>query len=128
MPAALLKRSSVVLVVEDDLRTRELYRGILQAAGHPVVAVDDGLDALKFLEATTPAAVVLDLGLPRVSGQDVYREMKAHGVADHVPVVVVTGNAPRDIENQGFACVLRKPLDPDDLVSTVQRCIRAAGR
>lgn len=128
MPAALFKRSSVVLVVEDDPATRELYRVTLRDAGHAVVAVEDGLDALHFLEATTPDAVVLDLGLPRLSGHDVYREMEAQGVADLVPVVVVTGDAPPGIENEGFACVLRKPIDPDALVATVQSCIRAARR
>lgn len=116
-----------MLVVEDDPGTRALYRTILREAGHLVVAVDDGVDALRFLETTTPDAVVLDLGLPRLSGQDVYREMQAQGMAHVVPVVVVTGNAPSGIEQQGFACVLRKPLDPDDLVATVQRCIREAG-
>ena len=72
MPAALMARS-LVLVVEDDAGTRELYRTTLRNAGYAVVGVEDGVDALRFLELNTPAAVVLDLGLPRLPGQDVGR-------------------------------------------------------
>src|SRR4051794_17475935 len=60
--------NSVVLVVEDDQQTREMYRAALMAAGFVVVAVEDGLDALRVLEQRRPSAVVLDLGLPRLAG------------------------------------------------------------
>jgi DNA-binding response OmpR family regulator len=116
------------LVVEDDPHARELFRTTLLQAGYGVVAVEDGFDALLFLETHVPAAVVLDLGLVRVSGLDVFREMRVRGISGHVPVIVVTGAVPPGIEHEGFACILGKPIAPDDLVETVRRCIRAAGR
>jgi CheY-like chemotaxis protein len=83
---------SIVLVVEDDPQLRELYRMTLRSAGYAVIAVEDGLDALQFTEQVIPAAVVLDLGLPRVGGRDVQQELAAHQATRDVPIILVTGD------------------------------------
>lgn len=118
---------NVVLVVEDDPALREMYRAALVAAGFVVFAVEDGIDALRFLEARAPAAVVLDLGLPRLHGRDVHREMSAHGLTQRIPVVVVTGE-PGALNEKDFTCVLRKPIRPDALAAAVHRCIAGPKR
>lgn len=66
-----------ILIVEDDPQLRELYRNALRTAGYGVAAVEDGADALRQIEHSKPALVVLDLALPRVDGRDVHRELKA---------------------------------------------------
>jgi two-component system chemotaxis response regulator CheY len=114
----------LVLVVEDDRSTRELYRAGLTQAGYTVVAVEDGVDALRYLDSHGPPdAVVLDLGLLRLRGTDLHREMSAHKLTERVPVVVVTGED-RMIEQRDFSCVLRKPVDPDKLIAAVEKCLR----
>jgi DNA-binding response OmpR family regulator len=120
-------RATVVLVVEDDPQLRELYRSALIHAGYAVVAVEDGVDALRYLDAKTPAAVVLDMGLPRLNGRDVQREMAAHRLTEHIPIIVVTGQT-MDIDERDYACVLRKPIDPESLTTAVQSCLRRAKR
>lgn len=120
-PEGLTRNRSVVLVVEDDPPLREMYRAALTAAGYAVFAVEDGLDALRYVESRTPSAVVLDLGLPRLHGLDVHREMVAQGLAS-IPIVVVTAD-PSTIDEKDFACVLRKPIDPENVVEAVQRCL-----
>jgi len=113
--------------VEDDPQLRELYRSALRYAGYVVIAVEDGADALRQIELTTPAAVVLDLALPRVGGRDVYHELKAHSDTEQIPIVVVTGTDTSDLDAKAFACVLRKPINVDALVAAVDECIRKAG-
>ncbi len=120
-------RATLVLVVEDDPQLRELYRTALISSGYAVVAVEDGVDALRYLEQATPAAVVLDLGLQRLDGRDVHREMAAHRLTDHIPVIVVTGQT-KDIDDRDYACVLRKPIDLHALASAVQECLQRAKR
>src|SRR5689334_14302639 len=100
-------KSPLVLVVEDEPATREFLRHTLQSASFAVVAVEDGVDALRYLEGNLPDAMVLDLQLPRLHGRDVHRELKAHGLAHRVPVIVVTGTD-EILPVQEFACVLRK--------------------
>ena len=66
-----------VLLVEDDNGTREMFRAALQMAGYSVFVAVDGVDALRQVEQRTPDVVVLDLGLPRASGQAVLAELRA---------------------------------------------------
>lgn len=112
-----------ILVVEDDAVLRKLYRSLLRQAGYLVIDVEDGLDALRALEATRPAAVVLDLALPRLSGRDVHREMKAHRDTRDIPIIVVSGTDTSDLDEADFACILRKPLHPENLIAALEGCI-----
>jgi DNA-binding response OmpR family regulator len=116
-----------VLVVEDDADLRNLYRSILRRAGYSVVDVADGLSALQTLEATRPAAIVLDLALPRLDGRDVHRELKSNDATRSIPVVVVSGTDTSDLNAEDFACILRKPLHADTLLEAVENCIRRRG-
>lgn len=117
-----------VLVVEDDPPLRELYRSALRAAGYAVVAVEDGIDALRRVERGRPEAVILDLGLPRLSGRDVQRELKSSPDTQHIPIVVVSGTDTSDLDPEDFACVLNKPISADALILAVQDCLRHPGR
>jgi two-component system KDP operon response regulator KdpE len=114
---------ATILVVEDDPALRSFYRSVLALAGYAVVAVDDGIGALRYLDGDQPTLVVLDLGLPLLSGQDVAREIAAHAETAQIPIVVVTGQS-EHLNTKDFACVLRKPVDVDDLLSAIRRCLR----
>ena len=100
-----------------------MFRTALRSAGYAVFAVDDGIDALEYVEQTVPAAVVLDLGLPRLDGRDVQRELAAQEHTRNIPIVVVTGET-SGIDDRDFACVLRKPIEPEQLVSAVRNCLK----
>lgn len=119
---------STILVVEDDPALRNLFRAALNAAGYVVLAVEDGMDALRRIDVLTPDAVVLDLALPRLGGRDVHRELKARAETRDVPVVVVTGGDVGDLDLREFAGVLRKPISVDALVTAVDLSVRRARR
>src|SRR5687767_14300582 len=94
----------VVLVVEDDPTLRDLYRSALSSSGYAVVAVEDGLDALRAIDgALVPSAVVLDLELPRLGGRDVYQELRSQAVTSATPVIIVTGSDTSDLNPKDFA-------------------------
>ena len=113
----------IVFVVEDDKELRELYRSTLTIAGYVVPAMEDGLDALRLIDqGIVPSAMVLDMGLPRLGGQDVAREFRAHVETRSVPIVVVTGSD-NDVDEREFSCVLRKPLTPQALVDAVVKSL-----
>jgi DNA-binding response OmpR family regulator len=114
-------RRQTVLVVEDDDDLRRMWRTALAFAGYEVHEASDGYGALNLIEHVKPHAVVLDLGLPQVSGQTVLAE----AVTRRVPVVVVTGETVGAGELPGAHCVLRKPVTPERLVSMVRACIVA---
>jgi DNA-binding response OmpR family regulator len=116
-------KTSNVLIVEDDPVLRSLYKAMLQMDGFSVVAVEDGIDALRHIELEVPAAVVLDLGLPRLGGRDVSREMTSRIEMRGIPIVIVTGEETSDLDPSQFVCILRKPIDPFSLVSAVRGCL-----
>src|SRR5688572_16529808 len=91
-------------------------------AGYDVVTAADGVEALRRIEGDQPSVVVLDLGLPLLSGRDVRRELAAHLATKDIPVVVVTGD-PDDLDPTEFPCVLRKPVTADSLIEVVENCL-----
>ena len=114
-----------ILIVEDDAALRTLYAHALTAAGYRVIAVEDGLDALRRIDSgLVPDAVLLDLNLPRLDGFDVERELRVRPETRNLPIVVVTA---RDdawhLQHHHFNRVLRKPVDPDVIVVSVARCL-----
>jgi CheY-like chemotaxis protein len=113
-----------LLIVEDDTELRHLFRTALSLGGYRVQEAGDGLEALKLLDSNPPDLVVLDLGLPLVSGHEVREEIAAQAHTRHIPIVVVTGSpvVPATLD---VACVLYKPVSVDELLRTVTRCIEA---
>jgi DNA-binding response OmpR family regulator len=111
-----------ILLVEDDADLRWLFRTALALAGYDVDEAGDGLDALRLVESRTPDLVVLDLVLQSLDGVSVQQELAARGTTSQIPVVIVTGST-IDTDPLDVACVLRKPIMPDELVETVRRCL-----
>jgi DNA-binding response OmpR family regulator len=98
-----------------------MYRVSLAVAGFTVREAGDGYMALAALEDNIPDVMVLDLGLPRVSGFIVLDEIAARQDTARLTVIVVTG---LDTEKRRNATYLRKPVEPPQLVSTVRRAMR----
>ena len=126
MPPARRRTRTTVLVVEDDRQLRTYYRSLLTLEGYVVLTAEDGVDALERIEEHQVGAVVLDLGLPRLAGEDVSRELASHPHLSSIPVIVVTGRDIADVDERLYACVLRKPVNADALIKAVNDCVRAA--
>ena len=120
-------KAQTVLIVEDDPTLRGLYRTALTVEGFAVVTAEDGFDALRSVDLRRPDAIVLDLGLPRLNGRDVARELTANAGTQRIPIVVVTGEA-AELKEADFDCVLRKPVTSDQLIDAVRNCLRNAKR
>jgi two-component system, OmpR family, response regulator len=116
----------LILVVEDDPDLRVLYSSTLRIAGFDVESCADGLDALHHIENRPPALLVLDIGLPRISGRTVYEEVASRPRTRRLPIVVVTGD-PGDLKESRWLCILRKPIDLDALITTVEQCLTRQG-
>lgn len=114
----------MILVVEDDIDLRRVWKLALQLEGFDVEEAGDGIAALRRLEEREPDLVVLDLGLPLLGGISVQQELAAHVVTRAIPIVIVTGSS-EDLSHVDVSCVLRKPIGPDELVATVHRCLKA---
>jgi DNA-binding response OmpR family regulator len=117
-----VQRKKIIFVVEDDSDLRRLYRLTLAIEGFDVYEAADGINALQFLEQHDPDLVLLDLDLPRLAGLSVQQEIAAHAVTGHIPVVIVSA-LEIDLSHLEVPCVLRKPITPEQLVTTVRECL-----
>jgi DNA-binding response OmpR family regulator len=120
-----MTRRQQILIVEDDIDLRRMFRQALLFAGYDVLEAGDGLDALRVLDAELLDAVILDLGLPFVSGHVVREEIAAQAHLRNIPVIVVTGQ--QGVDDLDVACVLRKPVSTDRLIDAVRACIASGG-
>jgi EAL domain-containing protein (putative c-di-GMP-specific phosphodiesterase class I) len=115
-----------VLVADDDEAIRALVVRGLSAAGYDVVAVANGLDAIKALESMRPDAVVSDISMPELTGIEMLRRIRAND--PDVPVILVTGspNVETAVEavRLGAMQYLTKPVNLDELKGVLQRAVR----
>ena len=121
------QRRTTLLVVEDDPDLRSLYNVALSMAGYVVVAVGDGIEALRHIDSDPPDGIVLDLGLPRLGGRDVQQEVAAHAETRDIPIIVVTGlpTHEQQIRTVDVRCILQKPVKPEELVHAARTCFPA---
>jgi len=111
-----------VLVVEDDAAIRGAIRTTLEEDGLDIVATGDGFAALAECKRQAPGVVILDLGLPKMSGQEFVAAYRNLGLK-RAPIVVVSARpdgrqVARDI---GAAAFLAKPFSLDQLSQAVRR-------
>lgn len=79
-----------VLVVEDDLASREMVSKLLERRGWQVEQAENGRKALDFLQMATPSVILLDLMMPEVDGFEVIRQLRQRPEGREIPIVVVT--------------------------------------
>jgi two-component system response regulator len=133
----LMRLSSSVLLVEDDEDHTLLMRRALDRArvANPLVVVHDGEAARDYLfgigrhagrdPRDAPVLVLLDLKLPKISGIDILRRIRAHPFTEHIPVVVLTtSDLDEDLVRAyglGANSFVRKPVDFDAFQRAVER-------
>jgi CheY-like chemotaxis protein len=115
-----------VLVVDDDPSIRRLIVAALKRDGYDFLEASNGREALDLMRDRHPAAVVLDLMMPLVSGWDVLQERMREPLLRTIPVIIVSANRDPDIANavdKGICAFLPKPFDIGALSALVKSCI-----
>jgi signal transduction histidine kinase/CheY-like chemotaxis protein len=112
----------VVLLVDDDRASLDLNSAYLDGSPTRVLRARDGVEALELARKSPPAAVVLEIGLPRLDGWQVLAALKADSATAAVPVVIATYV---DDRSRGLAlgadAYLRKPIGRDELVDALRQ-------
>ncbi|MDC3424347.1 response regulator transcription factor [Aquibacillus sp. 3ASR75-11] len=120
-----------ILVVEDDKMIRELLCIYLKKAGHEVVEAVDGEMAKDAFLTYHPCLIVLDLMLPRLSGEE-FCEWVKEQERNEVSVIMLSAKVRIDDKINGLKIgadgYLTKPFDPDELVANVEAVLRRTGQ
>jgi PleD family two-component response regulator len=117
-----------VLIVDDDQATCAAIAERLQADGLATETVHDGVSAIQRAITLRPQLIVLDLGLPELSGDQVFERLQADHRTRYTPVVFLTGSARRDDKvrhlRAGADDYVTKPFDLEELAARVQTSLR----
>jgi DNA-binding response OmpR family regulator len=116
-----------ILIVEDDQAVQKVLKRLFESAGYAVEISGDGRSALEASRTATPTAIVLDLGLPVLSGKDVCVQIKLR--VPTLPIIILS--AATDVVDKvlllelGADDYVGKPFSPRELLARVRAAIRS---
>ncbi len=117
----------LILIVEDDEKSRRLMKDVLEHEGYAVMETDQGEIGLDLIRQCHPQLVLMDIHLPGISGLDAIREIRADASIAGTRVVAVTasvmGNVREKIREAGFDGFEPKPLNLKAFLGTIRQMI-----
>jgi two-component system cell cycle response regulator DivK len=120
-----------ILVVEDNAKNMTLLRDVLRATGYRTLEATTGRQALLLATEHGPALVLMDIRLPDMDGVDALKQLRLDERTASIPVIAVTAQAMKGdserFKEAGFDGYLSKPVDIDELLTTVERHFAGRG-
>ena len=117
----------MILIVEDDEKSRRLMKDVLEHEGYSVMETDQGEIGLDLIRQCHPQLVLMDIHLPGISGMDAIREIRADAEIAKTQVLAVTasvmGNVRENIRAAGFDGFEPKPLNLKAFLGTIRRMV-----
>ncbi len=112
-----------ILIVEDNERNRKLVKVILRAKGYVILEAEDASSAFCELEKTIPDMILMDIGLPQMSGLELTKQIKKREEIKGVPIVALTAHAMigdrEGILAAGCDDYISKPIDINEFPKTI---------
>lgn len=123
-----MSRKPRILVVDDLPQNREILAGLLEPEGYTVDLACDGQEAVDLALADPPDVILMDVAMPRLTGFEACKILKADEKTHLVPIVLVTGLVAREDRIQGIAAgcddFLTKPVDAEQLMARTRNLLR----
>ena len=108
-----------ILIADDNRDAAQSLGTLLELSNHEVLIANDGEEALRIARQTMPDAMILDIGMPRLTGDQVARAIRSEAWGGKVLMIAVTGwGEPEDKASAtaaGFDHHLTKPIDIDEM-------------
>jgi two-component system cell cycle response regulator DivK len=128
-PSGTATPDPLVLIVEDDLSTRLMYREYLSRSGFRTADAHNGFQALEKAQELHPNAVLTDLAVPGMDGFEFCRALRRSPATRSIPILAVTGHSeyldePDRFRQVGITHVLTKPCPPDVIADELRRLLK----
>ncbi len=121
-----------ILIAEDEPDIRELVAFTLRFAGYEVVAASNGEEAVQTASRESPDLILMDVRMPRMTGYDACRVMKANTALKDIPVVFLSAKGQESEIQAGLEAgaeeYLLKPFAPDQLTDRVRAILSKFGK
>ena len=121
-----------ILIAEDERDIRDLVAFTLRFAGHEVFTAANGEEAVEMAPKVSPDLVLMDVRMPRMTGYEACRAMKARADLKDIPVVFLSAKGQENEIQQGLDAgaeeYLLKPFAPDQLTTHVKAILAKFGK
>jgi len=120
-----------ILVADDNRDAADSLALLLEMNGHEVAVAHSGEEALRLARQQLPHAMILDIGMPDVTGYEVARRVRAESWGSDVLLIAATGWGQKEDKDRasaaGFDCHMTKPADPDAIEGLLQEFVSSRG-
>ncbi len=127
---ATIATNTGVLVVDDSLSVRQALSQLLEDDGYAVHTAKDGVEALEVIDKLRPAAVLVDLEMPRMNGLELTQRLREREETRHLPIIMVTSRTSEKHRGQaqlaGVDAYLTKPYRESDLLARLRSMLTKA--
>jgi two-component system cell cycle response regulator DivK len=117
--------ANTILYVEDNAVNRRLVRDLLRHTTYKLIEADDGEAGVAKALETHPNLILMDIQLPKMSGLEAMRRLRANPVTAATPIVAITSFAlsgdDQKAKNAGATAYLAKPYSPRDLLALIRK-------
>ncbi|WP_240374757.1 response regulator transcription factor [Bacillus piscicola] len=119
----------VVLIVEDDLMIQDLLKIYVEKNGYQAVTANDGEEAIHVIQEVEPCFIILDLMLPKISGEQVCRWVRERGYETAILMLTAKVSSREKITGLklGADDYMTKPFSPEELITRVETILRRTG-
>jgi CheY-like chemotaxis protein len=122
-----------ILIVEDDLLIRGIYRRKFELSGYQVEVAEDGPTALRLVDSFQPDVLQVDIQMPGMSGVDVIREVRSRAAFKTTPIIVLSSLYRPDLAKEAWAagatkCVSKADCTPNLAVDLVEQALSGETR
>jgi len=126
---ALEKKRRKVLLVDDEAGFAELLRDLLEMDSYEVVTAENGEEGLEKLKTFAPDVIISDVVMPKMSGFEMFKQVKASSEWSSVPFLFITGfqdeRVLAEARKIGVFGILRKPIDIEQIESRIRDLVKA---
>jgi two-component system cell cycle response regulator DivK len=116
-----------ILYVEDHVLNRKIVRDLLARTSYRLIEATDGDAGVSTARETLPDLIIMDIQLPKLSGLEATRQLRAEALTAHIPIIVITSFALAGDEQKardaGAAAYLAKPYSPRELLQLIRRLV-----
>lgn len=112
-----------ILILDDEKHIVTYFMTLLRKSGYEPIAAYSVEEALEAARREKPDLVILDLLMPKNTGTDFARKISRDKELKHIPVIVVSGLAGRNLAVHKPAAVFDKPVDPDEFIAAVEKAL-----
>lgn len=115
-----------LLLVDDNLDITNMFSKYFKLKNHSVSVANSGLNGLQMIETQKFDVILLDLAMPDFSGRDIVDHLYKNNKINSHKIVTLTASSisdddKLDLQNKGVHSVLRKPIDPDELLNYLEK-------